>query len=194
MSFKSHSFVLIGVLLCTFSPSPVLRAQTPTGKNAEEAFKNIQVFKGVPDNQIFPAMQFMAASLGVECEFCHVEHKFEADDKPAKATARRMIAMTMAINKESFNGRKEVTCFTCHQGGEHPAGTPPVMTSDAEPARAEKANAASGPAITADQILEKYVAAVGGAAALHRVSSRVATGVISAGGHDSPIELFTKAP
>ena len=38
-------------------------------KKAEEQFKNIQVLKGVPADQIFPTMQFITASLGVECEF-----------------------------------------------------------------------------------------------------------------------------
>ena len=61
-------------------------------------------------------MQFIAASLGVECDFCHVQGKFDSDDKPAKKTARNMIAMTLAINKNSFNSRKEVTCYTCHRG------------------------------------------------------------------------------
>ncbi len=131
----------------------------------------------------------------MECEFCHVEHKFEADDKPAKATARKMIAMTLAINKESFNARKEVTCFTCHRGGHDPVGTPPVLTSDVEPEHAEAAPAsAAGAAPTADQILEKYIAAVGGADALHKVTSRISKGNISAGGHDMPIEVFAKAP
>ncbi len=140
-------------------------------------------------------MQFIAASLGVECEFCHVEHKFEADDKPAKKTARKMIAMTLAINKDSFNGRKEVTCYTCHRGGNDPVGVPPVLTSDAEPEHAEALPpATTGAASTADQILEKYVAAIGGAEALHKITSRVSKGSITVMGHETAIEVFAKAP
>ena len=41
-------------------------------KLAEEQFKNIQVLKGVPADQVFRAMQFITSSLGVECEYCHV--------------------------------------------------------------------------------------------------------------------------
>ena len=176
--------------------SATLYAQpAPAGKTAEQVFKNIQALRGTPAEQVMPAMQFIAASLGVECEFCHVEHKFESDDKPAKATARKMIAMTLAINKDSFNSRKEVTCYTCHRGSHDPMGTPPVLSSDAEPEHAEAAPAAPARAApTADQILEKYVAAVGGAEALHKISSRISKGNISFGGHETPIEVFAKAP
>ena len=38
----------------------------------------------VPADQIIPAMQFISASLGVECEHCHVEGAFDKDDKQAK--------------------------------------------------------------------------------------------------------------
>ena len=60
-------------------------------KKAEEQFKNIQVLKGVPADQVIPTMQFMTASLGVECEFCHVQGAFDKDDKKPKQTARKMM-------------------------------------------------------------------------------------------------------
>ena len=60
-------------------------------KKAEEQYKNIQVLKGIPADQLIPAMQFIATSLGVECEFCHVEGAFEKDDKKPKQTARKMM-------------------------------------------------------------------------------------------------------
>jgi hypothetical protein len=196
MYSTSRTLSCAAAAACALTLSTPVNAQpAPAGKTAEQAFKNIQALQGTPADQVLPAMQFIAASLGVECEFCHVEHKFEADDKPAKATARKMIAMTLAINKDSFNGRKEVTCFTCHHANHDPVGTPPVLTSDAEPEHAEAAPAASSAAApTADQILEKYVSAVGGAEALHKISSRVSKGNITAMGHDAPIEVFAKAP
>jgi hypothetical protein len=165
----------------------------PAAKTAEQQFKNIQALQGTPADQVFPAMQFMAASLGVECEFCHVEGKFDADDKPAKKTARKMIAMTLAINKDSFNSRKEVTCYTCHRGNNDPMGTPPVIASDAAPEHAKEAPAATA-APKADEIIDKYVAALGGAEAIHKITSRVSTGKIAFGGHESPIEVYAKAP
>ena len=185
----------IAVAACALALSVPAHAQpAPAGKTAEQSFKNIQALQGTPADQVFPAMQFIAASLGVECDFCHVQGKFDADDKPAKKTARHMIAMTLAINKDSFNSRKEVTCYTCHRGGHDPVGTPPVLTSDAEPEHAEPAPAAATAAATADQILDKYVAAIGGAEALHKISSRVSKGNIAVAGHDTPIEVFAKAP
>lgn len=190
MRLKFPALSVTAAACAWFLPAAV-QAQ-PAGKTAEQAFKNIQVLNGTPADQLFPAMQFIAASLGVECDFCHVQGKFDADDKPEKKTARKMIAMTLAINKDSFNARKEVTCYTCHRGGHDPVGTPPVLTSDAEPEHAEAAPAPV--AVTADQILDKYVAAVGGAAALHKISSRVSKGSISFGGHETPIEVFAKAP
>jgi len=56
-------------------------------------------------------MQFIAASLGVECELCHVEHAMDKDDKKEKQTARKIIAMELAIDKGHFEGELEVTCY-----------------------------------------------------------------------------------
>src|SRR5580704_19616045 len=86
-------------------------AQTPEVKTAEQVYKNIQQLKGTPADQLNAAMQFIAVSLGLECEACHVTGKFEADDKNNKKTAREMMAMTAAINKDSFRGQRQVTCF-----------------------------------------------------------------------------------
>ena len=196
MCSQSQTLSCAAVAACALALSiPAYAQPAPAGKTAEQAFKNIQAFKGTPADRVFPAMQFIAASLGVECEFCHVEHKFESDDKPAKGTARKMIAMTLAINKDSFNGRKEVTCYSCHRGSHDPVGTPPVLLSDAEPEHAEAAPVASAAAApTADQLLDKYVAAIGGAEVLHKISSRVSKGGIIVSGHETPIEVFAKAP
>src|SRR5947208_14642462 len=78
-------------------------------KLAEEEYKNIEALKGIPADQVIPSMQFISASLGVECEYCHVARAFEKDDKKPKVTARKMIGMMMTINKENFEGHREVT-------------------------------------------------------------------------------------
>jgi photosynthetic reaction center cytochrome c subunit len=93
-------------------------------KPAEEAFKNIQVFKGVPAPDMLKAMRAFTHSLGVKCEFCHVEGAFEKDDKPEKQTARKMILMARGINKDNFNGERRVTCWTCHRGATEPESKP----------------------------------------------------------------------
>lgn len=167
----------------------------PEAKTAEQVFKNIQTLKGMPADQLIPAMQFISASLGVECAFCHVQGKMDLDEKKAKKTAREMIVMMNAINKDHFAGHRDVTCYSCHHGASHPAGTPPVLETDAgEEHGGLKPDAPEAPKVTADQIVDRYVAAVGGADAARAVSSRVETGSILAGGHESPIEVIAKAP
>jgi hypothetical protein len=172
-----------------------LYAQAAAAKPAEEVYKNIVQLKGTPADQLMPAMQFISSSLGVQCDFCHVQGKMEADDKGAKRTAREMMAMQAAINKESFRGQLQVTCYSCHRGAQRPVNTPPVQDSDAAvrpPTPAAPVQGAS--AVTPDQIIEKYVAALGGAEAIKKITSRVMKGTITAGGSETPIELFTKVP
>jgi photosynthetic reaction center cytochrome c subunit len=169
-------------------------------KKAEEQFKNIQALKGIPADQLIPAMQFITASLGVECEFCHVEGAFEKDDKKPKQTARKMMQMMFAINNDNFDGNREVTCYSCHRGSVQPVGTPLVMAEEpkgmgeakkAEEKGAEE-NEASGP--PAEQLFDKYLQAVGGAAAVEKITSRVMKGTISFGDRNVPIDIFSKDP
>src|SRR6267154_5339719 len=122
------------VFACTFLLAVALftgflsaRAQNPpTGapKTAARSFKNIQVMKDVPAEDIIPAMQFISASLGVECTYCHVDRAFEKDDKKEKKFARHMIEMSMNINKDNFEGKRLVTCYSCHRGAAKPIAIP----------------------------------------------------------------------
>src|SRR5213082_3472825 len=63
------------------------------GKKAEDFFKNIKVLNGIPADEVVPSMQFITASLGVDCEYCHVRGAFDKDDKLPKETARKMMKM-----------------------------------------------------------------------------------------------------
>jgi hypothetical protein len=202
--------VVAGAVIA-FAQAPDPR--TMEGKKAEDVFKNIIQLKGTPADQLQPAMQFISASLGVQCNFCHVRDHDELDDKRAKKTAREMIAMTMAINKNSFEGRNQVTCMSCHHGSSRVVNMPNVLETD-PPARApETAVAPGGPGAapggaapggapgggrgnqpSADPIIEKYVSAIGGADALKKITSRVGKGKITANGRETPIELLAKAP
>jgi len=167
---------------------------TPEQKTAEQAFKNIVQLKGTPADQLIPAMQFISASLGVECSFCHVEGKMDLDDKQPKKTARSMMAMTEELNKSAFGGRRQITCYSCHHGSEHPAGTPPVLEADM-PEHAEHPSASTSASnLTVDQIIDKYRNAVGGEEAMKKITTRSASGVLVFGGNQSPIEVITKAP
>jgi photosynthetic reaction center cytochrome c subunit len=172
-----------------------------SSKKAEEQFKNIQVLKGVPAEQIFPTMQFISASLGVECEFCHVHNAFEKDDKKPKQTARKMIDMMFAINKDNFEGHREVTCNSCHRGSAHPQSVPAVMTEElkeGEPkeatggAKPSEAKENAGP--SGEELLDKYVQTLGGAAAINKITSCVMKGTIDFGGKSLPIDIYSKDP
>lgn len=184
------------------TPHAVANQLPARTEKAEEHYKNIQVLKDIPADQLIPGMQFIAVSLGVECQFCHVEGAFEKDDKKPKQTARKMMEMMFAINKDNFEGHREVTCYSCHRGSTDPVGTPAVMADEPKPAIGEAKPAgksegaenkgASGP--SADQLLDKYLQAVGGAAAVEKITSRVMTGAITFGDRNVPIDIFSKDP
>jgi len=88
----------------------------------EQTKKNIKVLQGLPSSQLIPVMAFMSNSLGVTCAYCHTK-QWESDEKPAKAAARRMIAMQREINARNYDGKPAVTCNSCHRGS---VGTMPM--------------------------------------------------------------------
>ena len=200
-SFRPFIFAALMGWILFFAARLVVHSQNaPGGKTAEQQFKNIQVLKGIPADQIVPTMQFISGSLGVECEFCHVEGAFEKDDKKPKLAARKMITMVMAVNKDNFEGHREVTCNSCHRGSPHPAAIPAVASAEsggpAEHAHAEPHEHAEGidSGQSADPILEKYLAAIGGPDAVKKISSRVEKGTASMGERQMPIDIFVQGP
>jgi hypothetical protein len=150
-------------------------------KTIGETHKNVKVLTDLPSSELIPMMNLIAASLGVKCNFCHVnkngQWEYHLDDKPEKITAREMIAMTMNVNKTTFKGNLEVSCFTCHRGLTHPAGQLALPIPEPTP-RAASGTAAGAPAAqpTADDILNKYTAAIGGQAAIDKLKTRVMKG------------------
>jgi photosynthetic reaction center cytochrome c subunit len=211
---RKLSVVLATVTLLSVSGVVVGRAQVHAGgpsvdnsagpKKAEEQFKNIRVLKGIPADQLVPGMQFITASLGVECQFCHVEGAFEKDDKKTKQTARKMMAMMFAINKDNFDGHREVTCYSCHRGNSKPVGIPLVMAEEpkasagevkvVEANKGEGVDAKEANAPTADHLIDKYLQALGGAAATDKITSRVMKGTITFGDRSIPIDIYSKDP
>jgi len=203
--------ILVLLVVCGFVVSAV-KAQSGTAgqaasarageKKAEEQFKNIQALKGIPADQLIPTMQFITASLGVECDFCHVQGAFEKDDKKTKQTARKMMDMMFAINKDNFSGHREVTCYSCHRGAADPVSIPLVMTEESKeamggPKKPEDEATKAKEEVAwpkAEQLLDKYLQASGGAAAINKVTSRVMKGKIDFGGMSSPIDIYTKDP
>jgi outer membrane lipoprotein-sorting protein len=171
---------------------------------AEDAFKNVQVLKGIPVNQFMEAMGFFSASLGQSCEYCHEmptgTWQDYAIDNAHKKMARKMILMMNAINQTNFAGRRVVTCYTCHNGGEQPKVTPTLAGVYAAPPPDDPDETPLGQApagITADQVLDKYLQALGGTQRLEGLTSFIAKGTNVGYGdqaYERPVEIFAKAP
>lgn len=178
-------------------------AQTPKPPMADDVFKNVKVLKGISVSQFMATMGFFSASLGENCTYCHVEQsggswaKY-ADDNENKQTARRMIAMMNGINKAYFGGKRVVTCYSCHRGGERPRVTPSLAELYGPPSLQEPDEisepASKGP--PADQILDKYLEALGGAQRLAGLTSFAAKGTYQGYAEldKQPLEVFAKAP
>jgi photosynthetic reaction center cytochrome c subunit len=198
---RSSSYPIVGALLLSLLllvaaelwATPQTPPTSPAPKTAAEQFKNIKVLTDIPADQLIPAMQFITASLGVECEFCHVQGAFDKDDKKPKVTARKMITMMMAINKDNFEGHREVTCYSCHRGATDPVPTPIIAAEESLKAEATE-DATKSVLPPAEQLLDKYLAAVGGADALKKITSRTETGTASFAGQSVAVDVYTKAP
>jgi len=183
-----------GKTIAATSLGPQMKEDHPL----EQARKNIQVLKGVPESQLFPTMNFMCSALGVNCAHCHVatgnEFEWDKDDKSAKKTARQMIQMVFDINEKNFKGRTEVTCYTCHRGQADPISVVQLPVPKTTPEEEETEHAIDT-TITVDSVLNRYVTALGGKSAIEKCSTRVLKGsVIMADGPGMPLEIYEKAP
>ena len=159
-------------------------SQPTPEKTVDQVHKNIQVLKGVPESQLVPVMNYMSASLGVRCTYCHVNKDgnwdFASDEKGEKKSAREMITMVTSINKTTFKGNPEVSCYTCHRGRTSVAHTLslPMPTPEPRPTAGQNQQSREG-LPTADQILDKYTQALGGVTALDNLKSRVMKGTVT---------------
>ena len=96
--------------------------------------RNLKVLpQDISDVKLDSIMQSYNKALGVCCEFCHVADKkeginFSSDDNPVKELARKMMRLTIDINKNYFNTDSTihpaylsvVKCYTCHKGDAYP--------------------------------------------------------------------------
>jgi hypothetical protein len=179
--------------------SPLALSQQQGEKPAEQTFKNIQVLKGMPSSQLGIVMDYISSSLGVDCAYCHVvPQQFDKDDKPTKTTARKMMLMQFAINKDNkdiFGGTGAITCYTCHRGHTKPQVMPILPMAFNEGGPRGQARAAAENLPTVDQVLDKYLQAIGGKAAFEKLKTRVMTGTqTGADGTTIPIETYQEAP
>jgi photosynthetic reaction center cytochrome c subunit len=195
-------------LVCLISITRAAAQAAPEQKPllAENVFKNVQVLRGISVDEFMGTMGFFAAALGMNCTDCHTAESVGnwagfADETPLKQTARRMVLMVKAINQANFGGARKITCYSCHRGVDHPEITPSLAEQygtppDDDPDKIEIiGEGRSGP--TADQILDKYIQALGGAQQLARLTSFTAKGTYA--GYDTdtedvPVEIFVKAP
>ena len=222
-------FVILAIAGVVLSVNPPdLRAQAPAaggpppvpataanmkGKTAGEFYKNVKVLKDVPAAEIHPAMEYITTALGVGCGYCHMPGHFESDDRHDKNVARSMIAMTIALNATVFDGKRELTCYTCHRGAAKGAPTlvfpgekaptgrtageifptlavrdvttidsslspskAPATVRTGPPPAPRPAAAVSLP--SADDVFSKYAKALGGDAAIAKLSSLVEKGTV----------------
>jgi len=184
---------------------PARQATTVKPVMVEDVFKNVQDLKGIPVNQFMDTMGFFAAALGLNCTGCHVPEALQdwsrfADDIPRKRMSRIMIRMVDSINKEKFGGRRMITCWSCHRGGQAVDNIPSLMAqysvAPEDPNAIEMVQDAPKEP-TANQILVKYIQAAGGAQRLAELTSWAAKGTYD--GYNTyhvkvPVEIFAKAP
>ncbi|HQZ83333.1 MAG TPA: c-type cytochrome [Pyrinomonadaceae bacterium] len=128
---------------------------------AKDKFKNLKVLGDMPADQLGKVMNIFSASLNVNCNFCHYTDDFSKDGKEEKDTARKMIAMTFAINKDNFGGETEVSCNTCHNGQMHPKSGPSLVPTEHSAGHMPRPEPPKVKPVAADVIV-KFVAAVGG--------------------------------
>lgn len=176
--------VIVLALLAAAPPASAQQAQAPTQSRpptVDDTFKNVQALKGLTVDDFMLTMGIMSAAVGSDCVGCHPSAGMDrvdwAADTPRKRTARRMVQMVTDINRTSFGGRQVVTCWTCHRGRDKPMTTPTLDTVYGEPLLELDdvlTPMRSGP--TVDQVLDKYLSAIGGSANVSRMTSFVAAG------------------
>ncbi len=187
MKLASRTIVsVLGRAVACLLAVPRIGGQTESAEKplmTEQYFKNVQVLRSISVKEFTDTTGFFAASLGENCTFCHVEESGgdwskHTEDNANKQTARKMILMMTAINKSYFGGRRMPTCYSCHRGGETPRVTPNLAEQYRAPVLEvpdEITEQAPG-APSADQILDKYIQALGGAQRLAALTSVVARG------------------
>ena len=194
---------MLGVLFAS-GQSPAQGGTEQKPPLAEQAFKSVQLLRGIPVDEFLETMGFFAASTGMNCTECHSEKSGGnwanyADDTPLKQKARMMILMVANLNRGSFGGKRMVTCWTCHRGTRNPRVIPDlsIQYSDMIEAEPDEILAETSRGLSVDQILNRYIEALGGAQRLSSLSSFAGKGTYA--GYETafqkvPVDVVAKAP
>jgi hypothetical protein len=192
------------VLCIGLASAQVAANQKP--QMAEDVFKNVQVLKGISVDEFMATMGFFSASLSLNCTDCHISESSGdwtryADDTALKRMSRRMVLMVNALNNGNFGGQRAVTCYSCHRGTTHPKVIPSLaqqygVPPPDDPNEIEILGGASATP-SADQILDRYIQALGGRERLAALTSFAAKGTYK--GFDTeleevPVDVFAKEP
>ncbi|MEP7231767.1 MAG: c-type cytochrome [Ginsengibacter sp.] len=99
---KKSLLVIFGCIIC------VMLFQAFTISKAPK-YMNLQILpEDISKNDLDSVMHHFTQSLGVKCNFCHVWNNdskkmdFATDDKPEKNIARKMMLMSIDLNKNYF--------------------------------------------------------------------------------------------
>ncbi|MDB5201258.1 MAG: hypothetical protein JWQ27_667 [Ferruginibacter sp.] len=123
--YNKHLAVIMGLTAVVAGIAATLPLQ-PKYKNLKVLPKDITQF------ELTQVMDGFERGLGVECYYCHKQDKdsgeydYANEEKGEKEIARKMMRMTMDINKKYFHYGKDkkvpatVTCYTCHNGKSMP--------------------------------------------------------------------------
>ena len=126
---RISTFSIIALFMLSLVQVSAAYAQIP------DKFTNLRVLpKDIGKRDLINMMKGATQGLGVRCTFCHVGEgddlstfDFAADEKSHKVKARVMFSMVKQINNEFLPKIAEksekppqITCFTCHNGKEHP--------------------------------------------------------------------------
>ena len=98
--------------------------------NPPPAPTNLQILpKDIPRDQLLQTMQAFTQSLGVQCNYCHVQegrggrNDMASDEKQTKKTARQMLVFARELNDKlpavvgkAAADTTRVGCSTCHRG------------------------------------------------------------------------------
>jgi photosynthetic reaction center cytochrome c subunit len=173
------------------------------GMLAEQAFKNVQALKGISVDDFMGTMGIMCASLGFDCADCHdaagTDHVNWAADTPRKVTARKMVNMVTAINRDNFSGRQVVTCWTCHRNRDRPLTTPNFEIVYGMPTleRDDLIPVSAQGELKPEAVIDKYLQALGGVEKVSKMTSISAKGTsVGFGGFGGGgrVEFYAKAP